>query len=109
MAILRNGYRVEYEDLALAYTEAPVNANGSDAPAFPLVLRNLAGGMEASRSFRTKRRIGIGRLPNILVFQILLPLVSPFIDIMFAVGSLWYFVQNSSIPTRPIRRASSGW
>ena len=28
MALLRRGYRVEYEDLALAYTEAPRNANG---------------------------------------------------------------------------------
>ena len=28
MALLRRGYRVEYEDMALAYTEAPTNANG---------------------------------------------------------------------------------
>src|SRR5207302_1566765 len=28
MALLQNGYRVEYEDLSLAFTEAPVNANG---------------------------------------------------------------------------------
>ncbi len=28
MALLRRGYRVEYEDTALAYTEAPINANG---------------------------------------------------------------------------------
>ena len=28
MALLRHGYRVQYEDLALAYTEAPINANG---------------------------------------------------------------------------------
>ena len=28
MALLRRGYRVEYEDQALAYTEAPTNANG---------------------------------------------------------------------------------
>ncbi len=28
MAILRNGHRVEYEDRALAFTEAPTNANG---------------------------------------------------------------------------------
>ena len=27
MALLRRGYRVEYEDMALAYTEAPTNAN----------------------------------------------------------------------------------
>ena len=33
-------------------------------------------------------------LPNILIFQILLPLVSPFIDIMFVVGAVWYFVQK---------------
>src|SRR3981189_2352953 len=28
MALLRNGYRVEYEDQALAFTEAPTTANG---------------------------------------------------------------------------------
>ena len=28
MALLRRGYRVEYEDMGLAYTEAPTNANG---------------------------------------------------------------------------------
>src|SRR5262249_47365463 len=28
MALLQRGYRVEYEDMALAYTEAPTNANG---------------------------------------------------------------------------------
>jgi len=37
-------------------------------------------------------------LPNILIFQILLPLVSPFIDIMFAVGAIWYFVQKHFHP-----------
>ena len=33
-------------------------------------------------------------LPNIIIFQILLPLVSPFIDLMFAVGAIWYFLQK---------------
>jgi peptidoglycan-N-acetylglucosamine deacetylase len=33
-------------------------------------------------------------LPNIVIFQILLPLVSPLIDIMFAVGATWYFIQK---------------
>jgi hypothetical protein len=33
-------------------------------------------------------------LPNILIFQILLPLVSPLIDLMFAVGALSYGVQR---------------
>jgi len=29
-----------------------------------------------------------------VIFQILLPLISPFIDIMFSVGAIWYFVQK---------------
>ena len=60
MALLRRGYRVEYEDMALAYTEAPTNANGLDAPTFPLVVRHSAGGIQASRSLRAQRRAGMG-------------------------------------------------
>jgi peptidoglycan-N-acetylglucosamine deacetylase len=33
-------------------------------------------------------------LPNIVIFQILLPLVSPFIDLMFTVGAIWYLLQK---------------
>jgi len=33
-------------------------------------------------------------LPNIFIFQIVLPLVSPFIDLMFSVGTVWYFIQK---------------
>ena len=37
-------------------------------------------------------------LPNIVIFQILLPLVSPLIDIMFAVGTIWYYIQKHFHP-----------
>ena len=33
-------------------------------------------------------------LPNILIFQIVLPIVSPLIDLMFVVGTIWYFMQK---------------
>src|SRR5207247_11046185 len=33
-------------------------------------------------------------LPNIFIFQIVLPLVSPFIDLMLSVGTVWYFIQK---------------
>jgi hypothetical protein len=36
--------------------------------------------------------MGFFALPNILVFQILLPLVSPFIDIMFVAGVIHYLL-----------------
>jgi peptidoglycan-N-acetylglucosamine deacetylase len=41
-----------------------------------------------------KGALGWVALPNILIFQILLPLVSPFIDLMFVVGTIWYFIQK---------------
>jgi hypothetical protein len=42
--------------------------------------------------------LGWVALPNIVIFQILLPLVSPFIDLMFAVGAIWYFIQKHFHP-----------
>ena len=36
----------------------------------------------------------LGGLPNIIIFQILLPLVSPFIDIMFALGAINYGINR---------------
>jgi hypothetical protein len=37
-------------------------------------------------------------LPNIMIFQILLPLVSPFIDFMFAFGALTYAIDRHYHP-----------
>ena len=94
MALLRRGYRVEYEDRALAYTEAPVNASGLMRQRFRWSFGILQAVYKHRGVFARKGVLGWVALPNIVVFQILLPLVSPFIDIMFAVGSLWYFVQR---------------
>jgi hypothetical protein len=48
--------------------------------------------------FARKGALGFVALPNIVIFQILLPLVSPLIDIMFAFGALWYFIQKHFHP-----------
>ncbi|GAC1512360.1 MAG: glycosyltransferase [Terriglobales bacterium] len=94
MALLRLGYRVEYEDIALAYTEAPSNANGLMRQRFRWSFGILQAVWKHRGVFARKGVLGWVALPNILIFQILLPLVSPFIDIMFVVGALWYFVQK---------------
>jgi cellulose synthase/poly-beta-1,6-N-acetylglucosamine synthase-like glycosyltransferase/spore germination protein YaaH/peptidoglycan/xylan/chitin deacetylase (PgdA/CDA1 family) len=98
MALLRRGYRVEYEDMALAYTEAPTNANGLMRQRFRWSFGILQAVWKHSVVFARKGVLGLVALPNILIFQILLPLVSPLIDIMFAVGALWYFVQKHFHP-----------
>jgi cellulose synthase/poly-beta-1,6-N-acetylglucosamine synthase-like glycosyltransferase/spore germination protein YaaH/peptidoglycan/xylan/chitin deacetylase (PgdA/CDA1 family) len=94
MALLRNGYRVEYEDLALAYTEAPINANGLMRQRFRWSFGILQSVWKHRAVFARKGALGWVALPNIVIFQILLPLVSPFIDLMFAVGAIWYFIQK---------------
>jgi cellulose synthase/poly-beta-1,6-N-acetylglucosamine synthase-like glycosyltransferase/spore germination protein YaaH/peptidoglycan/xylan/chitin deacetylase (PgdA/CDA1 family) len=94
MALLRNGYRVEYEDRALAFTEAPTSANALMRQRFRWSFGILQAIFKHKGVFARKGALGFVALPNILIFQILLPLVSPFIDLMFAVGVIWYFVQK---------------
>jgi cellulose synthase/poly-beta-1,6-N-acetylglucosamine synthase-like glycosyltransferase/peptidoglycan/xylan/chitin deacetylase (PgdA/CDA1 family) len=98
MALLRRGYRVEYEDMALAYTEAPTTANGLMRQRFRWSFGILQAVYKHSEVFGRKGALGFVALPNIVIFQILLPLVSPFIDIMFAFGAIWYFIQKHFHP-----------
>ncbi|MGH9493805.1 MAG: glycosyltransferase [Candidatus Sulfotelmatobacter sp.] len=98
MALLRRGYRVEYEDMALAYTEAPTNANGLMRQRFRWSFGILQAVYKHRKVFARKGVLGWVALPNIVIFQILLPLVSPLIDIMFAVGTIWYYVQKHFHP-----------
>ncbi len=98
MALLRNGYRVEYEDLALAFTEAPTSANALMRQRFRWSFGILQAIFKHKGVFARKGALGFVALPNILIFQILLPLVSPFIDLMFVVGVIWYFIQKHFHP-----------
>src|SRR5437868_6846772 len=94
MSLLRRGYRVEYEDMALAYTEAPTNANGLMRQRFRWSFGILQSVWKHRGVFARKGVLGWIALPNIVIFQILLPLVSPFIDLGFAVGTLLYVEQK---------------
>jgi cellulose synthase/poly-beta-1,6-N-acetylglucosamine synthase-like glycosyltransferase len=94
MALLQRGYRVEYEDLALAYTEAPVNASGLMRQRFRWSFGILQSVWKHRGAFTRKGVLGWVALPNIVIFQIILPLVSPLIDLMFAGAAIWYLVQK---------------
>ena len=90
MNLLEQGYKVIYEDRALAFTEAPVTANGLMRQRFRWSFGILQAVFKHKHAFRTNRAMGLFALPNILIFQILLPLVSPFIDLMFIAGTVQY-------------------
>jgi cellulose synthase/poly-beta-1,6-N-acetylglucosamine synthase-like glycosyltransferase len=92
MALLQAGYKVEYEDRALAFTEAPSSANALMRQRFRWSFGILQATWKHRSAFVRKGPLGWVALPNIVVFQIMLPLFSPFIDLMFVVGALKYLV-----------------
>ncbi len=96
MALLQAGYWVNYEDRALAYTEAPTTANGLMRQRFRWSFGIMQAVWKHIGALKQKGALGWVAMPNMVIFQILLPLVSPFIDIMFVVGAVMYFVDKSS-------------
>ena len=94
MNLLEQNYKVIYEDQALAFTEAPVTARGLMRQRFRWSFGILQAVFKHKHAVRTNRAMGLFALPNILIFQILLPLVSPFIDLMFLAGLGSYLWQR---------------
>jgi cellulose synthase/poly-beta-1,6-N-acetylglucosamine synthase-like glycosyltransferase/peptidoglycan/xylan/chitin deacetylase (PgdA/CDA1 family)/spore germination protein YaaH len=98
MNLLEQGYKVIYEDRALAFTEAPTTASGLMRQRFRWSFGTLQAIYKHQRAFLKNRAMGLFALPNILVFQILLPLVSPFIDLMFVGGLIHYLLDRHFHP-----------
>jgi cellulose synthase/poly-beta-1,6-N-acetylglucosamine synthase-like glycosyltransferase/peptidoglycan/xylan/chitin deacetylase (PgdA/CDA1 family)/spore germination protein YaaH len=98
MSLLEQGFAVIYEDQALAFTEAPVNANGLARQRFRWSFGILQAIYKHKGAIVNRRAMGLFALPNILIFQILLPLVSPLIDLMFVAGIVHYFIDKHFHP-----------
>ncbi len=89
IAIRRLGWRVTYDEYAVAWTEAPETPGVLIRQRFRWTFGTLQSFWKHSDTlFRPKYgTLGWVALPNIFIFQILLPLISPIIDLMF-LGSL---------------------
>ena len=98
MNLLEQGYAVIYEDQALAFTEAPVNMNGLMRQRFRWSFGILQAVFKHRGAITKRRAMGLFALPNIVIFQILLPLVSPFIDLMFVTGVVHYLIDRHFHP-----------
>jgi cellulose synthase/poly-beta-1,6-N-acetylglucosamine synthase-like glycosyltransferase len=92
MSLLEQRLKVVYEDRSLAFTEAPIDAGGLMRQRFRWSFGILQAVWKHRAAFVRNKAMGLFALPNILIFQMLLPLVSPFIDIMFLYGILHYFI-----------------
>jgi cellulose synthase/poly-beta-1,6-N-acetylglucosamine synthase-like glycosyltransferase len=98
MNLLEQGLQVDYEDRSLAFTEAPIDARGLMRQRFRWSFGTLQAVWKHRAAFVRNKAMGVFALPNIIVFQMLLPLVSPFIDIMFLFGVGQYFVDRHYHP-----------
>jgi peptidoglycan-N-acetylglucosamine deacetylase len=94
MELLEQGLKVDYEDRALAFTEAPAGMRGLMRQRFRWSFGTLQSVWKHRAAFVRNRAMGLFALPNILIFQMFLPLVSPFIDIMFLAGVGNYFLDR---------------
>ena len=98
MNLLEQGFRVDYEDRSLAFTEAPVDARGLMRQRFRWSFGTLQAVWKHRAAFVRNKAMGLFALPNILIFQMFLPLVSPFIDVMFLYGIANYFIDRHYHP-----------
>jgi cellulose synthase/poly-beta-1,6-N-acetylglucosamine synthase-like glycosyltransferase len=89
IAIRRLGWRVTYDEDAIAWTEAPETPTVLIRQRFRWTFGTLQSFWKHSSTlFRPKYgTLGWVALPNIFIFQIVLPLVSPILDLLFF-GSL---------------------
>ena len=84
VAVLKNGYRIEYEEHAVAWTEAPETIRAFLKQRFRWAFGTLQV-IWKHRRILFRPRYGFAAfvlIPNVLIFQILFPLVSPVMDII---------------------------
>ena len=98
MNLLEQQFKVVYEDRALAFTEAPISASGLMRQRFRWSFGILQSIWKHRMAFVRNKAMGLFALPNILIFQMFLPLVSPFIDLMFVAGVVHYFIDRHYHP-----------
>ncbi|NUQ29901.1 MAG: glycosyltransferase [Acidobacteriaceae bacterium] len=98
MNLLEQGYSVIYEDQALAFTEAPENMRGLMRQRFRWSFGILQAVFKHIGAVRHHRAMGLFALPNIIIFQIILPLLSPLIDLMFIASIVHYLLDKHFHP-----------
>ncbi len=96
LTLLRMGYKIRSEESAISYTEAPENVNSLLKQRF----RWMFGTFQAIWKHRDTilrpryRAMGMVTLPNLLIFQVVLSLVSPLMDLCMLLSLGWTIWQK---------------
>ena len=100
LTILRSGWHVAYEDRAIAWTEAPDTTSALLKQRFRWMYGTLqAAWKQRDVIFRPRfGSLGLVALPNLLLFQVIFPLVSPVMDLELVVSGLAAGAQSFQHP-----------
>jgi cellulose synthase/poly-beta-1,6-N-acetylglucosamine synthase-like glycosyltransferase/peptidoglycan/xylan/chitin deacetylase (PgdA/CDA1 family) len=88
MALLRAGWRVTYEERAIAWTEAPASLGQLWKQRYRWCYGTLQAVWKHRRAFVEPGPLGRRGLPYLLVFQVVLPVLAPVIDVAAIFGLL---------------------
>jgi cellulose synthase/poly-beta-1,6-N-acetylglucosamine synthase-like glycosyltransferase len=92
MAVTRAGWRVVYEERARAWTEAPATLNALWRQRYRWCYGTLQSIWKHRRAViegGPGRSLGLFGLPYLMLFQVLLPLLAPIIDVFAVYGLLF--------------------
>jgi peptidoglycan-N-acetylglucosamine deacetylase len=109
IAIRRLGWHIDYEEEAIAWTEAPETPGVLIRQRFRWTFGTLQSFWKHSDTlFRPKYgTLGLIALPNIFIFQLLLPLISPIIDLLFLGSVVAWALSQYHIVRLPLLSATA--
>lgn len=98
--IIRLGYKVNYDEEAIGYTEAPDTVKGFIKQRFRWMYGTLQTAWKHKEAVNCPgcRALGFFAIPNIFVFQVIFPLISPFMDLTILTSLVWVFWQKYHHP-----------
>ncbi len=101
VSVIRAGYRVVYEDRALARTEVPETIGQFLRQRLRWTLGMMQTGWKHRGAFREGRAVGLVSITDILVFGVMLPLIAPLADLLF-LGTMVDFAVDRFLRPAPL-------
>jgi cellulose synthase/poly-beta-1,6-N-acetylglucosamine synthase-like glycosyltransferase/peptidoglycan/xylan/chitin deacetylase (PgdA/CDA1 family)/spore germination protein YaaH len=104
LAMRRAGYSVAYADGAIAYTEAPDTLRGLAKQRFRWSFGTLQCTWKHRDAFFRRKygSLGFIALPSVILFQLILPAISPVADLMFvwSIFTVWLNAMSHTVGGR---------
>ena len=100
LSIIRQGWHVVYQSKAIGYTEAPETVRDFIKQRFRWTYGTLQAVWKNRDTLGRKKygALGIFAIPNVFIFQIMFPFISPLMDLMIVITASWALWQKYSHP-----------